>query len=183
MLKRVILLLLFIFVFVFSNQALAHTSLLESSPKDDEIVTEPIQELSLIYGTKVEQTSKIRVANSEGESITLGNLVVEEDEMWATFLQPLENGNYDVKWTIVGADGHPIEGAFSFSVDVSIDGKMAETEEEDLKKVENNHESSTKQSKPEIKQSNLPSYVIPSITGVLFIIVVGSILWLIRRKR
>lgn len=100
MLKRVILLLLIIFVFVFSNQALAHTSLLESSPKDDEIVTEPIQELSLIYGTKVEQTSKIRVANSEGESITLGNLVIEEDEMWATFLQPLENGNYDVKWIL-----------------------------------------------------------------------------------
>ena len=92
----------------------AHTSLQESSPKDGEIVTEPIQELRLVFGTKVEQTSKIRVANSEGESITLGNLVVEEDEMWATFLQPLENGNYDVKWTIVGADGHPIEGAFSF---------------------------------------------------------------------
>ena len=127
MLERVTLLLLFVFVLVFSNQALAHTSLQESSPKDSEIVTEPIQELRLVFGTKVEQISKIRVANLEGESITLGNLVVEEDEMWATFLQPLENGNYDVKWTIVGADGHPIEGAFSFSVDVPIDGKMAET--------------------------------------------------------
>lgn len=93
MLQRVTLLLLFVFFLVFSNQALAHTSLQESSPEDGEIVTESIQELRLVFGTKVEQTSKIRVANLDGESITLGNLVVEEDEMWATFLQPLENGN------------------------------------------------------------------------------------------
>ena len=45
---------------------------------------------------------------------------------------------------------------------------MAETEEKDFKKTEGNQESFTKQSKPEIRQSNLPSYVIPSITGVLF---------------
>ena len=100
MLGRVTLLLLFIFVFVFSNQVLAHTSLLESSPKDGEIVTEPIQELRLVFGTKVEQTSKIRVANSDGESITLGNFVIEDDELWATFLQPLENGESHVKWSL-----------------------------------------------------------------------------------
>lgn len=137
MLIRVLLFLLFVFV-LFSNQALAHTSLQESSPKDSEIVTEPIQELSLIFGTKVEQTSKVKVLNSNGESITLGNFVIEEDEMWATFLKPLENGNYDVEWTIIGADGHPIEGNISYSVDVPTeedsDKNLAETEEEDQNK-------------------------------------------------
>jgi copper resistance protein C len=132
--QRVILLFLLFSFVLFSNQALAHTSLQDSLPKDGEIVTESIQELRLIFGTKIEQTSKIRVTNSDGEPVELGNLVIEEDEMRTTFLQPLENGNYEVEWTIVGADGHPIEGAFSFSVDVPIDEKMVETEEKDLKK-------------------------------------------------
>ena len=38
--------------------------------------------------------------------------------MWANFLQPLKNGNYIVDWKIIGTDGHPIEGTFSFSVEV-----------------------------------------------------------------
>jgi methionine-rich copper-binding protein CopC len=150
MTKKVSFLFLIVFVLL-ANQAFAHTSLQESTPNDGKVVTEPIQELSLIFGTKVEQTSKINVANSDGEPIALGNFVIEDDEMWANFFQPLENGNYDVEWSIVGPDGHPIEGAFSFSVDVPIgeepNKNFAETEEEEPKQVEDNQASATKQSK------------------------------------
>ena len=31
---------------------------------------------------------------------------------------PLENGKYKVEWKIIGADGHPINGEFSFSVNM-----------------------------------------------------------------
>ncbi|MEK3886585.1 copper resistance CopC family protein [Bacillus sp. FSL K6-3431] len=88
MTKKVSILFLILFAFIANHQAKAHTSLQESTPKDGEVVTEPIQELSLIFGTKVEQTSKINVVNKDGESITLGNFVIEDDEMWTTFLQP-----------------------------------------------------------------------------------------------
>ncbi|USK62446.1 copper resistance CopC family protein [Peribacillus asahii] len=187
MIKKVSLLfLLFVFALC-SNQAFAHTSLEESTPKDGEVITEPIQELTLIFGTKVEQTSKINVSNSNGQSIALGNFVIEEDEMWATFLQPLDNGNYKVDWSIIGADGHPIEGSFSFTVDVPMkedsNEDSAENEEKKLKQVEDNQENSTEQSKQDVKQSNVPSYVIPSIIGILFVIVVGSVFWLMRRKK
>ena len=57
MTKKVVLFLLFVFV-LFSNQAFAHTSLEDSTPKDGEVITEPIQELTLIFETKVEETSK-----------------------------------------------------------------------------------------------------------------------------
>ncbi|AZV43062.1 copper resistance CopC family protein [Peribacillus asahii] len=187
MIKKVSLLfLLFVFV-LFSNQAFAHTSLEESTPKDGEVITEPLQELTLMFGTKVEQTSTISVSNLNGQSIALGNFVIEEDEMWATFLQPLENGNYKVDWSIIGADGHPIEGAFSFTVDVPMkedsNENMAETEKKEPKQGEDNQESSTEQPKQDIKQSNVPSYLIPSIIGILFVIVAGSVFWLMRRKK
>ena len=57
--------------------------------------------------------------------------------MWATFLQPLENGDYKVEWKIIGADGHPIEGDFSFSVNVPVTEdsceEQIETQEEKAK--------------------------------------------------
>ncbi|MBT2669158.1 copper resistance protein CopC [Bacillus sp. ISL-4] len=179
-------LLFFLFVFVlFPNQALAHTSLEISTPKDGEVITEPIQELTLIFGTKVEQNSIINVSNSNGEPVKLGNFVIEEEEMWATFFQPLENGNYKVDWKIIGADGHPIEGTFSFSVDVPIDEAYVENkgETEEERKQEDNKASNTKKTKQEVQQSNVPSYIIPSISVVLFVVVIGSFLWLRRRKK
>ncbi|KRF55113.1 hypothetical protein ASG99_10285 [Bacillus sp. Soil768D1] len=129
MTKKVSVLFLILF-FLCSNQAFAHTSLKESTPKEGEVIAQTIQEVTLIFGTKIEQTSKITVLNSNGESIPLGNFVIEDDEMWATFLQPLANGDYKVNWTIIGGDGHPIDGHFSFTVN----GPMAETPTKEQKK-------------------------------------------------
>ena len=89
-------------------------------------LTEPIKELTLLFETKVEETSSINVLNSNGESVALENFVIEDGEMWATFLQPLENGDYKVEWEIIGADGHPINGEFSFSVNVPVTETPAE---------------------------------------------------------
>ena len=52
----------------------------------------------------MQQTSKINATNSDGASIALDNFVIEDDEMWANFLRPLENRNYDVEWSMVGVD-------------------------------------------------------------------------------
>ncbi|CAK6471638.1 hypothetical protein BFRIG_01361 [Peribacillus frigoritolerans] len=179
----VIFLILF---FLLSNQAFAHTSLKDSTPKDGEVIAEPVQEVTLIFGTKVEQTSKLNVLNSNGESIPLGNFVIEADEMWATFLQPLENGDYKVNWTIIGEDGHPIDGHFSFTVNVP----MAETPSKEKEKEKEKEPEQVKEkeevitpSKQESEQNKMPSYVIPLTIGVLLFIVIGSFLWLMRRKK
>lgn len=188
MAKKVSLLFLLLFT-LFSSQALAHTGLKDSTPKDGEVLTKPIQELTLIFQTKVEQTSKVNVLNSKGEPVNLGNFVIEGNEMWATFLQPLDNGNYKVDWEIIGADGHPIEGEFAFSVkvpgDESSNDKQEESVQEDPVKTEESKETTNTppEQKVKVKQSNIPSYVIPSIVGVLFVLAVGSFLWLMRRKK
>jgi copper resistance protein C len=189
MTKKVLLLLLFVFV-LFSNQAFAHTSLEDSTPKDGEVITEPIQELTLLFETKVEETSSINVLNSNGESVTLGNFVIEDGEMWANFLQPLENGDYKVEWKIIGADGHPIDGEFSFSVNVPITEGPAEEQIEPQEETqsqpnveEKEVDTVTEAKDEEIPQNKMPSYVIPSIIGVLIVIVVVSFLLIMKRKK
>lgn len=180
MTKKVSVLFLILF-FLCSNQAFAHTSLKESTPKEGEVISQPIQELTLIFGTKVEQTSKITVLNSNGESIPLGNFVIEDDEMWATFLQPLENGDYKVNWTIIGEDGHPIDGHFSFTVN----GPMADTPSKEQKKetAQVKEIEVITPTKQESEQNKMQSYIIPLTIGALLFIVIGSFLWLMRRKK
>ena len=189
MTKKVLLFSLFI-VILFSNQAFAHTSLEDSTPKDGEIITEPTQELTLLFETKVEETSNIIVLNSNGESVALGNFVIEGTEMWATFLKPLENGDYKVEWKIIGADGHLIEGEFSFSVNVPVTEEPAEEQIEPQKEtkpqpnVEEKEVDTLNETKDENTQQNkMPSYIIPTIIGILIVFVLGSFLLIMKRKK
>ena len=99
-------------------------------------------------------------------------------------------GKYLVNWKIIGADGHPIEGEFSFSVDVPVTEAPAEeqveTQEETQPqpKVEEKEVDTVNEAKDEqIQQSKMPSYVIPTIIGILMVIVVGSFLLILKRKK
>lgn len=189
MIKKVITMFTIIFVLL-SNQTFAHTVLENSTPKDGEVVKEPLQQITLNFATKVEETSTIEVSRSNGELVNLGNFVIDENEMWATFLQPLKNDDYKVVWKIVGADGHPIEGEFSFTVDTPTDETPKQEE-----KVENTSliEDSQKEQKEEVdtdekteestqKEQNLPTFLISSVVVGFLIVGIGFFWWIIRRK-
>ncbi|QOR67989.1 copper resistance protein CopC [Cytobacillus suaedae] len=181
-LQKVITLVSILFILM-SQPIFAHSYLEDSKPKDGELVTEPLQQITLLFNTKIEQTSTIEVLNSNGEQINLGNFVIEEGEIWATFLNPLEKDTYKVIWNIVGADGHPINGEFSFSVDVT-------NEEQDQKKKEES-DSQTEQEEvasEEVKEGTiqdeqkLPSFLIPVLIVVLATVGLGLLWWVVRRK-
>ena len=185
-LKKVVIITSLLLV-LFSQHIFAHSYLNESNPKDGEIIKEQLQQLTLTFSTEIEQTSVVEVSHIDGALVTLGNFVIEGNEIWATFLQPLENDRYKVKWKIVGEDGHPIEGEFSFTVDAPSEEPPKEEEN-----VENSSQKD-KDTKEEIvtnetieenaqTEQNLPTYVIPSIVGVLALVGIGLLWWLIRRK-
>lgn len=178
-----------IFFFLLSNQTFAHTGLEDSTPKDGEVIKEPIQQITLSFATKVEQTSTIEILNSDGESVNLGNFVIEDSEIWATFLQPLENDNYKVIWKIVGTDGHPINGDFSFTVEAPEEPQKNEQTEEDTNQTEGspkqqNEDKAINETEKEGSQTEqkFPAYLIPSIVVVLAIVGVGFLWWVLRRK-
>lgn len=193
MIKKVISLVAILFVLV-SNQVFAHTALKDSTPKEGDIVSEPLQEITLSFETKIEQTSTFEVLNTNGESVDLEKLTIEEDIMKGSFSQPLENGDYKVIWKIVGADGHIIEGEYSFSMDTPVEETPQELEtEEDTSQVDNNQEEQNEEDAAEPieesvnesaeKDQSLPTFVIPTIVGVLALIGVGFLWWLLRRKK
>lgn len=74
----------------------------------------------------------VEVLHLDGSSVTLGNFVTK---IWATFIEPLEDGVNKVIWKIVGAIGHPIEGEFSCTVDVPIEEILMKTKLRKIKSI------------------------------------------------
>jgi len=171
-------------MFVFTTSALAHTGLETSSPENGEVVTEEMREITLTYEGKIEQGGTLEVSNSNGQAIPVEDVSIADTQMTGTFTNALENGDYTVVWNIIGADGHPIEGEFSFTVDVPVSEIAVENEDEansqdvnqDETPLENVEDTKTNE------QSQLPSYLIPVIVIVLIAIIVGIFVGLRRKK-
>ena len=174
-----------VFFVLFSSQALAHTSLIDSTPKDGALVSESLEEMTLYFGTKVEERSTMTISRADGQAVSLQQLAVNGDEMTATFLQPLFNGEYAVKWNIIGADGHPMEGQLTFTVNVSANEQGTEEEtvvspSEQTPIVEQSKQASVEES---TELNEWPPYVIPTIISILGVIAIGSMVMIMKRKR
>ncbi|MED1783837.1 copper resistance protein CopC [Brevibacillus fortis] len=102
-------------LFLFSQSVFAHTGLKTSSPQDKQTVEE-VTEIVLEFNTKVEQKSTYSLTNEKGETIEIGSIQIDGKTMKSEVVDTLEDGSYTVNWKIVGADGHPIDGKFSFTV-------------------------------------------------------------------
>lgn len=188
---------LFIFIFFLAlvNSVFAHTGLESSSPKNGDIINEELKQITLTFETKIEQGSTFELQNSNDETIPVENISLSEKQMIGNFLNPLENGEYQVNWKIIGADGHPIDGNFSFSVNVPVTEAPAEEQVQPLeetqpqlnveeKNIEEKKEDTLNEAKNEESQQNkMPSYVIPTIIGVLIVIIVVSFLLIMKRKK
>ena len=84
----------------------------------------------------------------------------------------------------------PLDGEFSFSVNVPVTETPAEEQIEPQEEtqpqpnVEEKEVDTVNEAKDEeIQQNKMPSYVIPSIIGVLIVIVVVSFLLIMKRKK
>jgi methionine-rich copper-binding protein CopC len=103
---------LFLLFFAFSPPVSAHTGLESSSPSNGETITEDIQEIALEFETVIETGSSFSLLSEAGKEIPVQDIQVNGNTLTGKASEPLENGNYNVKWSIVGEDGHPIDGEF-----------------------------------------------------------------------
>lgn len=179
-----------IFFLGFVNNAMAHTGLESSSPQDGEIIGKDLEEVTFTFETKIEQGSTFEVQNINGETMSIENISILENQMIGSLSNPLKNGEYQVHWKIIGADGHPIEGQFSFSVNVPV------TKEPEEKPVKQQEETQTQPNveeqevdtvdevkDEEVQQNKIPSYVIPTTIGFLIVIVIVSFFMIMKRKK
>ncbi|QCR34121.1 copper resistance protein CopC [Lysinibacillus sp. SGAir0095] len=176
----------FLFILATSTNAFAHTHLGSSSPEDGQEVTEELSEITLNFEGKIEQSSSFELSN-EGQNIPIENITIEEGIMTGTMASPLENGEYLVNWSIIGADGHLMEGDYSFTVNVpdsvsSTEAANEQAEQETTQEVEQSNEQATEEATEEAESNEETSPLIPVIMIVLIAVIIGAFL-LMRRKK
>lgn len=115
--KRLMLILIAALVFALPATAMAHSKLQSATPAVDAKVDASPQSIEMVFNTKIENISTFKLFNEAGEQIETGDANVDGDTMTGTVPSPLENGAYTVKWTIIGADSHAVEGEYSFTVE------------------------------------------------------------------
>ena len=164
---------------LFVNEALAHTALKESKPAAGEEVTEPLQELTLIYSTKIEENSSFTVKGADGNEEQIESVHLDNDTITVAMAEPLANDTYEVAWDIIGADGHPIQDSIEFTVHVPVN---EETEQE--------AEEATDEATPEPEvtddenaEADEESAIVPIVIGIVAIILAASLWLMFRRKK
>ncbi len=116
MMKRIFIVGLALFMLL-PAAAMAHSKLERAEPGQGAVVDASPENITMAFDTKIEKLSTFKLFNEAGEEIEKGDVVVEGPEMTAALTEPLENGAYVVKWTIIGADSHVVEGEYGFTVD------------------------------------------------------------------
>jgi copper transport protein len=112
-----------------ATPAAAHADLISSTPADGSIVDEAPSEISLDFTEGVDvQDNGIRLLDAGGTPVALGPAKADGATATVPIDAELERGSYVVAWRAVSADGHPIRGAFTFSVGQrsAVDGGIAE---------------------------------------------------------
>ncbi|MDF1508997.1 copper resistance protein CopC [Robertmurraya sp. DFI.2.37] len=178
-----IALIAFLFVTSISNNAFAHSHLESSNPADGEVVTEALNEIVLDFDGGIEQGSFLEVTTTDGQAVELQDTLIDEDKLTAVAAETLTNGEYQVTWSVISADGHSLDGEFSFTVDAP---EMVEEEvtEEDSgtetseQSVDNEELDSTETSDEKESSSLTIVFVVLAI-----VLVAGGLIYFTKRKK
>ena len=107
------------FTFVLSSHG--HTAIVISSPQSGAVIQEVPAEVRIKFNEELllvddKNPNRIEVINGAGLVIS-GMSVVEGPEIFTALdLSAEPSGEYLVKYRVVSADGHPIEGEYQFTV-------------------------------------------------------------------
>lgn len=116
--KKLLVLLVSLFIVA---PASAHTSLVSSVPLSGAVLNEVPAEVRIKFNEDLllvddKNPNRIEVINGVGQVVS-GMSVVEGPEIFTALDLSLEpSGEYLVKYRVVSADGHPIEGEYQFTV-------------------------------------------------------------------
>lgn len=110
-------------VFLGTPQGNAHSSLVSSTPAADSVVSEFPSEVLLTFNENLlevgaDNPNKVEVFNSMGDLLSSASVV--EGPSIKVPVQITGNDQYEVRYRVVSADGHVIQGDYKFTVESEI---------------------------------------------------------------
>lgn len=105
---------------VLALPALAHSQLRTAAPAPDSAVTSPPQELVLEFGQAIRVLpDDIELIGPNGPVTTGPAATSALTVVTVPVADQVGDGTYQVRWRVIGADGHPLEGVYDFSVSLA----------------------------------------------------------------
>ena len=103
---------------VAATAASAHAVLLSTTPADGSVVAKPPAQIALRFSEPVASSlGSVRVFGPNGKQLSTGGVDrPSPDTLSVSITGRLAKGTHTVAWRAVSADGHPVHGAFAFSV-------------------------------------------------------------------
>lgn len=100
-----------------ATPAAAHNQLIETDPAPDaQLATSP-DAVQLVFVEPLDPDyTTVIVNDSEQSSVDLGEQVIDGGTVTVSLPSPLPDGTYTVAYRVVSADGHPVQGAYQFSI-------------------------------------------------------------------
>jgi methionine-rich copper-binding protein CopC len=96
--------------------AWAHNALVSTSPGDGKTVVKPPSSIVLTFNEPaIASGTRVLVSGPNG-SVTAGDPKLVDTTVRQALVPEMPAGAYRVEWRVTSADGHPINGAFSFEV-------------------------------------------------------------------
>lgn len=108
------LLLAFLAMMEATGSALAHASLLQSTPADGSVLAAPPLHFVLTFNEPVSPIV-MRLVAADGTGSDLAQIQAHDETIVVT-APPIKNGTHALSWRVISADGHPVGGSIVFSV-------------------------------------------------------------------
>lgn len=103
------------FIALTAPAAFAHNGLVSSNPADGATVPVPPEAVTLVFNDKILNVgTAVQMKGPEGD-VQLPAPAVDASKVVQELPQGLPGGDYRLVWRVTSADGHPIDGALSFS--------------------------------------------------------------------
>lgn len=180
MFKKIFAILFLIIFLPLSVQA--HTTLKSSTPAEGDNITRALEKIELVFGTKIEEGSSMTLEGA-GQTFELDRIAVKEDLMTAELSEPLQSGSYRIVWTIIGEDGHPIEGEVAFAVSIEAEEKAATSPEAAEEPVEQSVAASEQQAGPAVATEDDGNVLVTILLGLAAVLAVFGIYKVLMKKK
>lgn len=104
-----------------AGPASAHNALTNTDPEDGATLSEAPDEIILTFDDKViEVGSLISVIGPDGDELVDGDVVIDRNVVTQALVADLPAADYEVLWRVTSADGHPIDGEFTFTTENAV---------------------------------------------------------------
>lgn len=98
------------------DNALAHASLVESTPAPGETVGPNLEAIRLRFDDELAQESSLAVLGTNFQPVPGLEMQVQGETIIAQLSSPLPPDTYTVQWVAVASDGDTTQGSFQFGV-------------------------------------------------------------------